>query len=148
VTTGLYAEDVVVGEEVVLGAYSFTAGQIIAFGERFDPLPFHTDPDYAASTEFGGLIASGAHTMAVFQRLAVDAVWSRFERVVGRRMAFRMLRPVRPGNTLSGTLRWEGVKLRDDGRAVVEMSAELVDEQGRPVFAVAGDVVITRRPGF
>jgi GNAT superfamily N-acetyltransferase len=67
----LYLEDVVVGTEFVTGEVTITTDDIIAFASQFDPQPFHTDPDAAKSTFFGGLAASGWHTAALTMRLLV-----------------------------------------------------------------------------
>lgn len=66
-----YFEDVVIGDTIELGSHTFTEDEIIRFGEKYDRQVFHTDPDKARDTPFGGLIASGWQTAAVFMRLFV-----------------------------------------------------------------------------
>lgn len=39
---------------------------------RFDPQPFHTEPEAAAETEYGGLIASGWHTAGLMRTNALE----------------------------------------------------------------------------
>ncbi len=49
---------------------------IIRFGSKFDPQPFHTDPKAAEASMLGGLCASGWHTASAWmklQRCSVDA---------------------------------------------------------------------------
>ncbi len=46
--------------------------EIIDFATRYDPQVFHTNPDVAQKTMFGGLVASGWHTAAIAMRLLVD----------------------------------------------------------------------------
>ncbi|MDH4174634.1 MAG: MaoC/PaaZ C-terminal domain-containing protein, partial [Betaproteobacteria bacterium] len=65
----LYWEDFKVGETVEMGRHTFTEEEIIAFARQFDPQPFHVDPQAAARSAFGGLIASGWHTCAICMRL-------------------------------------------------------------------------------
>ena len=67
----LYLEDVAVGDEFVSDELTVTAEQIIAFATQYDPQPFHTDPDAAKNSFFGGLAASGWHTAALTMRLLV-----------------------------------------------------------------------------
>jgi acyl dehydratase len=99
-----YFEDVRVGESDALGSHTITEAEMVAFARRYDPQPFHTDPEAARATIFGGLIASGWHTCAIMMRLSVEA---------GRRNqtvttgspgvdSCRWLKPVRPGDTLTG----------------------------------------------
>ena len=67
-----YFEDYVAGAVYEYGYASVSEAGIIAFAERFDPQPIHTDAQFAASGPFGGLIASGWHTASLAMRLAVD----------------------------------------------------------------------------
>ena len=66
-----YFEDFVVGDVYDLGTTSASQEEMIAFAKQFDPQPFHTDPERAKNSAFGTLVASGAHTMALFLRLMV-----------------------------------------------------------------------------
>ena len=70
----LYAEDLREGQEFPFGSYSMVEDEMLAFARQYDPIPIHTDPAAAAASPFGGLIASGLHTMAIYQRLIVEAM--------------------------------------------------------------------------
>ncbi len=50
-----------VGQEFIFGVTVLSEKEIIDFAQRFDPLPFHTDPQVAAQSRFKGLVASGPH---------------------------------------------------------------------------------------
>jgi acyl dehydratase len=67
-----FFEDHVVGTRFEIGSHTFTADEIKAFALQFDPQPFHLDEAAAARSHFGGLIASGWHTAAVWLRLVVE----------------------------------------------------------------------------
>jgi acyl dehydratase len=66
-----FFEEIRVGEQAVLGSHTFTAQEIKAFAARFDSQPFHMDEARARESIFGALCASGWHTAAICQRLAV-----------------------------------------------------------------------------
>jgi len=59
----------------------------VEFAQRFDPQPFHVDPEAAKASPFGGLIASGWHTTALFMGMFVRAILlgSACPRLTGRR---------------------------------------------------------------
>lgn len=59
------------GTKVQIGTVNFTADDIIRFAEKFDPQPFHLDPDAARKSLFGGLCASGWHTCAGWMKCFV-----------------------------------------------------------------------------
>ena len=59
------------GQTVVTGSLLFTAEDIIAFAKKYDPQPFHTDPEAAKNFVFGGLCASGWHTCAGWMKMFI-----------------------------------------------------------------------------
>jgi len=96
-----YFEDFVVGEEIELGSVEVTQEAIIEFAEQFDPQPFHVDAEAARGTPFGGLIASGWHTCALYMRLLYDGMIRESSSQGSSGMEeLRWLAPVRPGDTL------------------------------------------------
>jgi len=68
-----YFEDLRIGTRMEVGSHTFTADEIKAFAQEFDPQPFHLDEGAAARSHFGALCASGWHTAAVCLRHVVLA---------------------------------------------------------------------------
>jgi acyl dehydratase len=97
----IWWEDFRVGDSTEMGRHTFTEEEILSFGRRFDPQPFHVDPAAAGATVFGGLIASGWHTCAVGMRLMVESYLHRTKSLGSPGIdSIRWLKPVRPGDTL------------------------------------------------
>jgi acyl dehydratase len=96
-------DDFTVGEEIEFGRAAFELGEMIAFAERWDPQLFHTDPEAAAETAFGGLIASGWQTLAAVGRLLTDRIMEeQWANLGGTGMnGIRLVAPVRPGDVLT-----------------------------------------------
>lgn len=100
-----YFEDFHVGDVFELGSQDVTGEEIIAFARQYDPQPFHISPDLAKDTAFGGLIASGWHTGAIFMRLLVDGLVNKTISLGSPGVdELRWLKPVRPGDILRGRL--------------------------------------------
>ena len=96
-----YLEDYQTGAVYEFGAIQVTEAEIIKFGKRFDPQVFHTSPQAARETTYGGLIASGWHTAAMMMRLFVDYYLSSVASLGSPGVdELRWSRPVRPGDTL------------------------------------------------
>ena len=68
-TDGLLFEDFTVGRQFVTPGVTVTDAAVIDFGFQYDPQPFHIDREAAKISIFGGLIASGFHTLALSFRL-------------------------------------------------------------------------------
>lgn len=95
----LYLEDLEVGESFTSGSYEMTQERILQFASEFDPQPFHTDPEAAKETFFGGLAASGWHTAAVTMRLLVESA-PLAGGLIGAGSEISWPRAVRPGEVL------------------------------------------------
>jgi len=93
----MYLEDHVPGSVYQFGSVLVTEEEIRDFAKRYDPQPFHTDPDAAKGTSFGGLVASGWHTAALAMRLIVDHRVSRVKNLGSPGVdELRWHKPVRP----------------------------------------------------
>lgn len=85
--------------------------------------PIHVDPDFAARTEMGGVIAHGT--------MSLNLIWQALEKTLGRdalprlELSVRFRRPVRPGDRVEAGGEAEGdgwrVWVRNQrGEAVIE----------------------------
>lgn len=132
-------EDFVPGQVYDLGSRTLTEAEIVAFAREWDPQSFHVDPDAAASSNFGGLIASGWQTASLWMRLYVDAVLARAASMGSPGVEeLRWLAPVRPGDTLAGsmTVLEATPSARNPGRGSVRQRAELVNQDGVTVLTM------------
>lgn len=97
-----YYEDITEGETYEFGSTTLGRNDIISFAETYDPQPFHVDEEHARQTMFGGLIASGLHTLSVCNRLATDGAFENLAVLGGYGIdKLRFYEPVVPGDTLS-----------------------------------------------
>ena len=144
----LYAEDLAVGQRFEFGSYMIGEEEIVGFARQYDPVPIHIDKEAAARGPFGGLIASGFNTLAIYQRLIVEAVWSQVAAIVGRSFEVRLFRPVRPGTLITGHSQIQSVTLRPERRdGIVIFRSELTDAAGQTILTLVLDALIHARPG-
>ena len=100
------------GATEILGEHTFEADEIVAFARAFDPQPFHVDPEEGARSHFGGLVASGWHTAAMWMSLLVAQRKRAVEEATSQGLTvprygpspgftdLRWLKPVRVGDTI------------------------------------------------
>ena len=143
-----YFEDFAEGDEVELGSKTVTREEILDFARQFDPQPFHLDPDAAKDSVFGGLIASGWHTGAMWMRLYVDSLLGSGSGQGSSGIEeLRWLAPVRPGDTLSGRL----IVLettsseRHPDRGTIRIRGEMVNQDGVTVMSLVSRGRFARR---
>ena len=144
-----YFEDYVPGLSFDCGSFALDQAQIIAFGQEYDPQPFHVDPVAAKDGPFGGLIASGWHTTSMMMRQLVDNYVSP-ESSLGAAGVdeLRWAKPVRPGDTLH--IRATVLEARHSGsrpdRGIVRTLMELTNQDGDLVMKVTAINFILVRP--
>ncbi len=97
-----YFEDYVAGAVHECGSIAVEQAEMVAFAKRYDPQDFHTDPEAAKQTIYGGLIASGWLTGSLMMRLYTDHYLSHVASLGSPGVdELHWLKPVRPGDTLS-----------------------------------------------
>jgi acyl dehydratase len=145
-----YFEDFTVGETHELGSRTLSQDQILAFAREYDPQPFHVDPEAAKSSIFGGLIASGWQTVAIFMALLVNGLLNDTASLGSPGIdGIQWLKPVRPGDRLSARFRVLEVtpsKSRPD-RGIVKSQGEVTNQDGALVMTIRAANFFGRRPG-
>jgi acyl dehydratase len=147
--TDRYFEDFAAGQVVELGSHAVTEGEILDFARRFDPQPFHVDPAAARESVFGGLIASGWHTGAMWMRLYVDSMLGNTSAQGSPGIEeLRWLAPVRPGDTLRGRLTVLEATPSDrrPDRGTIRIRGEMVNQDGVVVMSMVSRGHFGRRP--
>ncbi len=147
--TRRYFEDLESGYRTSIGEYALSAEEIVEFASRWDPYPFHTDPQFARESIFGGLTASSCHLFAIttllFHRdpdpIAVLAMIGKDE--------IRFPNPARPGDRLTYTTECVASRASRSkpDRGVVTLLDELVNHEGVPILTQRVSLMVARRGG-
>ena len=145
-----YFEDYVPGSVHEFGMITIEEEGIIAFGKQFDPQIFHTDPEGAKSTIYGGLIASGWHTASLMMRECVRHYLPRAASLGSPGIdELRWNLPVRPGDTLTiraTVLRATRSRSKPD-RGIVQSLFEVLNQKRDVVMSVKGvNFILCRSP--
>lgn len=141
-------EDFTPGDIISLGEYQLTEAEMIAFAERYDPQFFHTDPTAAADSPYGGIIGSGWHTAAIFQRMQCDSFMLDSSCVGSPGVdEVRWLKPVRAGDRLHGTNTVEAVKPSNSkpDRGVVFSHVEIFNQDNTLVMTLKTRVIYMKQ---
>ena len=145
-----FLDDFTVGDVFTTTGYTFTEADIIDFALRFDPQPFHLDTLAAARSPYGGLIASGFHTIAICFRLFIQRGLLTACSIGSPGMdEVRWLAPVRPGDTLY--TRVEVLAVRPSrskpDRGILEARYAAINQHGETVLTFLALHLLSRRGG-
>lgn len=149
----VHAEDYEIGRHFDIGTHKVTSEEIVAFGRTYDPQPYHLDDEAGRRSAFGGLIASGWNTAAIWMRLYVtsllpDAAAKGTVEGSPGVDEVRFLHPVRPGDVLSGTCEITDVlpSLSAPEFRIVRNRGRLVNADGIEVLSLVLNARFRRRP--
>jgi acyl dehydratase len=146
----IFFEDLTVGQTFHSGSVTVELDDIKAFAGQFDPQPFHLDEAAAATSFFGGLVASGWHTAALTMRLIVTSALKISGGSIGMGVdQIRWPRPVRPGDRLR--VESEVIEMRpsrsNPERGIVKMRSKTLNQNGEMVMEQTANLIVPiRRP--
>ena len=142
-------EDFTPGDVFEIGPVSPSEEEIVEFASRYDPQPFHLDAEAAKDSLFGGLVASGWHTVALFMGMFVREVLNDSASLGSPGVdELRWLAPVRPGDTLRGRSTVVDVRpsATDPRRGTVFTQNEVLNQDGAVVMTLKARGFFARRP--
>lgn len=124
-----------------------TETEIIEFGMRFDPRPFHVDPVAAQQSVFGGLVAPGSLVFALRSKL-MNQLHPSIAYLAGLGLEQMDLpSPVRPGDTLRLTVECRDLResrSRPDA-GIVRFANTLTNQRDEVVLSMMAKVLVAKR---
>jgi len=143
-----YFDDFKPGDRFGSAPLAVSEALIVEFGRFYDPQLFHTDPQAASETIYGGLIASGLQTIALTFKLFLET-----GTLAGSSLGspgldeIRWKVPVRPGDTLhvvAEVLEVRASSSKPD-RGIVRIHYTTVNQRGEAVLTFVGNQLLRRR---
>ena len=115
---------------------------MVAFAHDYDPIPLHTDEEYAKTTPFGKLIAPGVMSfMSVWAKyLEVDFLGK--ELLAGKSTRIEWLKPVFADDVLSGKATITNLVKRNAKNGLVEITIEAYNQKGELVLTDVTEAVV------
>ena len=142
-----FYDDFSVGEKFSLGTVVMKEEEMINFATQFDPQRFHLDPEAAAQTIYGGLIASGWHTGSLMMKLLAKGFLGEHSVGAAGLSELSWPAPVRVGDVL--TLTVEIMKKRESKSrqhlGLIEIKNQLVNQNGEVALQAVPTMLIAMK---
>ena len=143
----MYFEDLKIGMAVETDPAVIEKEKMCAFARDYDPIPLHTDEEYAKSTPFGGLIAPGV--------MSFMSVWAKYlekdffgkELLAGKSTKIEWLKPVYPADVLRGSVRITNLTRRSAKNGLAEVSVDAYNQKGELVLKNITEAIVKCREG-
>ena len=146
----IYFEDLDIGSVYLGRECACDKEEMLEFSRRNDPWPFHIDEAAAASSPYGGVIASGGYVITLWYRSLVEicnspsATWAFLG---GLEWKVKFLAPVRAADTLRArvTVKEKRLWIKPD-RGMVTLFNEIVNQQTKVVCTAEVLALLATRP--
>jgi acyl dehydratase len=143
-----YFEDFEIGDIFRAEPVAVSEADIVGFAKLYDPQVFHTDPEAAKASQYGGLIASGMQVMALGFRSMIDAGFLKGGGMGSPGLdTVRWHKPVRPGDTITMQATVKSIRESETraDRGYVTMLFETHNQKGECVMSYDCVEIMKRR---
>ena len=142
----MYFEDIKLGMTMEVAPAVIDKQKMMDFARIYDPLPLHTDEEYAKASPFGALIAPGV--------MSFMSVWAKFleqdffgdELLAGKSTKIEWVRPVYADDILTGRAKITNLVKRNARNGLVEISVEAFNQHGDLVLTDVTEAIVKCRP--
>ena len=141
----MYFDDMKLGMAVDIAPALIEKEKMLDFAGTYDPIPLHTDEEYAKATPFGRLIAPGV--------MSFMSVWAKFleldffgdELLAGKSTKIEWLKPVFADDVLTGKATVTKLVKRNARNGMVEITIEAYNQNGILVLTDVTEVIVKCR---
>ena len=141
----MYLEDLEIGMTVKTEEVIMEKKKMMDFAAEYDPVPIHTDEEYAKSSRFGKLIAPGV--------MSFMAVWAKYievdffgdQLVAGRSTKIEWNKPVFAGDILRGEAKITAISPRNPYNGIVQLTMVIYNGENEQVMNSVVEAVVERK---
>lgn len=146
--TGLYFEDLEIGQAMATKGRTITEADIVNFaGLSGDYNPLHTDAKFAAETEFGQRVAHGALGFSVATGLSYQLGFLEGTVMAFLELTWKYSAPIYIGDTLHCELTIKDLKpMRRLGGGKVTLEVRVLNQEGKIVQRGDWVLLVRSRP--
>lgn len=142
----MYLDDLKEGMEFEIPEVNIEKERMMEFARLYDPIPLHTDEEYAKNTRFGRLIAPGVMTfMSVWAEFVKLGVFGE-QLVAGVSTKIEWFHPVYAGDRLRGVARVSRIERRNAFNGIAEVTVDVFNQKGVKVLSDVTESVVRYRP--
>ena len=142
----MYFEEFVLGSITNIEPVIINKEDMLSFANKYDPIPLHTDEEYAKSTTFGNLIAPGVMSfMSVWAKyLEIDLAGD--ELLAGKSTKIEWFKPVFADDVLTSTCTVSNLTKRNEKNGIVELTFEVLNQKGELVLTDVTEMIVKCKP--
>lgn len=143
----MYFEELKVGMSKTLDSAIIDKEEMLAFANRYDNVPLHTDEEYAKTTRFGRLIAPGVMSFMIVWAKYLEQDYFGDELIAGASTKIEWFSPTFAGDELTGVAEITKMVERNPYNGLVEVTIDIKNQNGDLVMRDITEAVVKRKKG-
>ena len=141
----MYFDDMKIGATMEIAPVVIEKQKMLDFAHTYDPIPLHTDEEYAKSTLFGALIAPGV--------MSFMSVWAKYlesdffgnELIAGKSTKIEWHKPVYAEDVLHGVATITNLVRRNARNGIVEITIDAYNQNDVLVLSDVTEAIVKCR---
>ena len=141
----MYFDDMKIGATMEIAPVVIEKQKMLDFAHTYDPIPLHTDEEYAKSTLFGALIAPGV--------MSFMSVWAKYlesdffgnELIAGKSTKIEWHKPVYAEDVLHGVATITNLVRRNERNGLVEITIDAYNQNDVLVLSNVTEAIVKCR---
>ena len=142
----MYFEEFILGSKTQIEPAIINKADMLEFANKYDPIPLHTDEEYAKSTIFGVLIAPGV--------MSFMSVWAKYlendlagdELLAGKSTKIEWFKTVFANDVLTSTCTVSKLTKHNEKNCIVELTFEVFNQNGELVLTDVTEMIVKCKP--
>ena len=141
----MYFDDLKLGMTVQIAPAVIEKQKMLDFARTYDPIPLHTDENYAKASTFGALIAPGVMSfMSVWAKYLEQDLFGE-ELLAGKSTKIEWHKPVYAEDVLTGKAVITGLTRRSPRNGIVEITIEAYNQYNVLVLSDVTEAIVKCR---
>lgn len=141
----MFFDDIRLGMTVDVAPVTIEKEKMLDFAHNYDPIPLHTDEEYAKNTPFGKLIAPGVMSFMSVWAKYIEVDFYGEELLAGKSTKIEWLKPVFADDVLTGKATVTNMVKRSERNGLVEVSFDVFNQHGELVLKDVTEAIVKCR---
>ena len=142
----MFFDDIEIGMTLDVAPAVIEKDKMMDFARLYDPIPLHTDEEYAKSTHFGKLIAPGVMSFMTVWAKYLEKDFFGDELLAGKSTKIEWVKPVFADDVLTAKATITRKEKRNARNGIVEVSITAWNQHGEVVLTDVTEAIVKCRP--
>lgn len=138
-------DQIEVGAMIEIEPARIDEAEMLQFSNRYNPIPIHTDTEYAKNTKFGKVLASGVMSFLEVWANYVPRDFAGEDLIAGKSSYIEWFQPVFAGDILRGVAKVTKITPRNDYNGILQVTIDVYNQSDVLVLQNVTESIVRRK---